>query len=185
MNTTENLIAIVVGSWGAYNGYDENCLGSDWLELNNFKSWNEIEQELKRQGFELTGKDEELFIQDIEDFPTQCINWNAIHPQEFFELLQQAGVFTDTDKYEKMLAYIEVQSFEMWQDLVLKHGDVWDDDIYIYPKYDWYDYGKELFYSHGIHLPKFLEMFYDFEALGEHFKHYDVQEYSNGLIEIL
>ena len=87
MNTTENLIAIVVGSWGAYNGYDENCLGSDWLELNNFKSWNEIEQELKRQGFELTGKDEELFIQDIEDFPTQCINWNAIHPQEFSQIL--------------------------------------------------------------------------------------------------
>ena len=101
MNTTENLIAIVVGSWGAYNGYDENCLGSDWLELNNFKSWNEIEQELKRQGFELTGKDEELFIQDIEDFPTQCINWDAIHHKSFLSYCNKpvfSQILTNTRK---------------------------------------------------------------------------------------
>ena len=65
-----------------------------------------------------------------------------------------------------MLAYIEVQSVEMWKELVLKHGDAWDDDIYLYPKYDWCDYGKMMFSYSGLELPKFLEMFYDFEALG-------------------
>ena len=42
-----------------------------------------------------------------------------------------------------------------------------------------------MFSYSGLELSKFLEIFYDFEALGEHFKHYDVQEYSNGLIQIL
>ncbi len=71
---TENKIAIVVGFWGAYNGCDKQALGSDWLELSSFKTWSEIEQELKKQGFMLTGTDKELFIQDIDGFPSNCTN---------------------------------------------------------------------------------------------------------------
>ena len=58
-----------------------------------------------------------------------------------------------------MLAYIEVQSFDAWERLVNKYADNWDEDIYLYPKYDWYDYGKMMFSYSGLELPKFLEMF--------------------------
>lgn len=178
-------ISIVIGSWGSYNACNERALGSTWLDLADYLDWEEIEEELKKQGFDLNGIDEELFVQDIEGIPTCATNWDYVHPQALFELLQQSGILTDTDKYEKILAYIEVQSFEIWQELVLKNGNAWDNDIYLYPKYDWYDYGKMMFSYSGLELPKFLEMFFDFEGLGEHFKHYDVQEHSNGLIQII
>ena len=185
MNSTDNQISIVLASLASYNPNNDAVASSTWIKLNSYHNWQEIEQELTRQDFDLAGADKQLFIYEIDGFPYDYIDWRTINPQDFFVLLQQSGVLTDTDKYEKMLAYIEVQSFQIWQELVLKHGDAWDDDIYLYPKYDWYDYGKMIFTYSGLELPKFLEMFYDFEALGEHFKHYDVQEYSNGLIEIL
>lgn len=61
----ENEISIVIGSWGSYNECNERALGSKWLNLSEYSDWDEIEEELKNQGFELDGIDEELFIQDI------------------------------------------------------------------------------------------------------------------------
>ena len=59
-------ISIVIGSWGSYNECNERALGSKWLDLQDIYSWEEIEEELTKQGFELNGLDEELFIQDID-----------------------------------------------------------------------------------------------------------------------
>ena len=59
-------ISIVIGSWGSYNECNERALGSNWLDLSDYNDWEEIVEELKREGFELDGIDEELFIQDIE-----------------------------------------------------------------------------------------------------------------------
>ena len=61
-----NTISIVIGSWGSYNECNERALGSKWLDLSDYYDWEEIEEELTKQGFELNGIDEELFIQDIE-----------------------------------------------------------------------------------------------------------------------
>ena len=65
MNTLDE-IKIVISSWGSYNECNERALGSKWLTLADYSSWEEIEEELKKEGFELNGIDEELFIQDIE-----------------------------------------------------------------------------------------------------------------------
>ena len=65
-----NEIRIVIGSWGSYNECNERALGSKWLTLNDYDDWDEIEEELERQGFILGGIDEELFVQDIEGIPT-------------------------------------------------------------------------------------------------------------------
>ena len=65
-----NTISIVIGSWGSYNVCNERTLGSKWLDLSDYYDWEEIEEELKKQGFELDGIDEELFIQDIEGMLT-------------------------------------------------------------------------------------------------------------------
>ena len=49
-------ISIVIGSWGSYNECNKRALGSKWLNLEDFESYEEIEQELTKQGFELNGK---------------------------------------------------------------------------------------------------------------------------------
>ena len=70
-------ISIVIGSWGSYNSCNERALGSEWLNLADFESWEEIEEELKKQGFQLKGIDEELFIQDIDGIPSSGTNWDG------------------------------------------------------------------------------------------------------------
>ena len=74
------MISVVIGSWGSYNECNERALGSKWLDLSDFSDWEEIEEELKKQGFELDGIDEELFIQDIEGIPIiAVIGITSIH----------------------------------------------------------------------------------------------------------
>ena len=55
-------IAMVIGSWGSYNECNERALGSKWLDFDDYDDWDEIEEELKKEGFELDGIDEELFV---------------------------------------------------------------------------------------------------------------------------
>jgi hypothetical protein len=42
------------------------------MDLADYDSWDEIEEALSDQGFELDGIDEELFIQDIDNFPSDA-----------------------------------------------------------------------------------------------------------------
>ncbi len=42
-------ISIVMGSWGSYNECNERALGSKWLDLSDYTSWEEIEKELIRR----------------------------------------------------------------------------------------------------------------------------------------
>ena len=74
MTTVSNEIKIVIGSWGSYNECNERALGSRWLDLADYSDWDEIVEELERQGFELDGIDEELFIQDIENFRSSSVS---------------------------------------------------------------------------------------------------------------
>lgn len=92
-------IKIVIGSWGSYNECNERALGSEWLCLNDYGDWGDIEKELKKQGFILDGIDEELFVQDIENFiASNSVNWDYVHPQTLFELLKKSGILDDDDK---------------------------------------------------------------------------------------
>lgn len=128
----ENKISMVIGSWGSYNECNKRALGSNWLDLSDYEDWNEIVKELESQGFELNGIDEELFVQDIEGIPTEGVNWDYTHPKTIFDLVKQSGVLDDEYKFEIMQAYLEVRSFNEWEDLVKKYDDSWDIDIYLY-----------------------------------------------------
>ena len=77
-------ISIVIGSWGSYNSCNQRALCSEWLNLADCESWEEIEEELKKQGFRLKGIDEELFIQDIDGIPSSGTNWDYVHPKDLF-----------------------------------------------------------------------------------------------------
>ena len=185
MTTVSNEIKIVIGSWGSYNECHERALGSRWLDLADYSDWDEIVEELERQGFELDGIDEELFIQDIDNFPTSCANWDYVHPENLFNLLKEADVLEDSHKYDVLMAFLEVRGYDDFKQLVDSYGSRWDDDIAIYKDYDWEDYGREMFELMGYQVDESLLDYFDFKEYGESFRYDgDIQEYSEGLIEI-
>ena len=87
-------INIVIGSGGSYNACNSRALGSEWLNLTKYESWDDIVKELKKQGFQLKGIDEELFVQDIEGIPSDGINQDYVHPKTLFETLKKAAFQT-------------------------------------------------------------------------------------------
>ena len=191
INTERNLknmvneISIVIGSWGSYNECNERAYGSKWLNLSEYSEWEDIVKELETEGFELDGMDEELFIQDIDNFPSNAANWDYMHPEELFSTLKAADVLDDTYKYDVMTAYLDVMSYEDFKRLVDNYGHRWCDDINIYKGFDWEDYGREMFDLMGYEIPESILDYFDFEAYGESFRYDNVYEYTDGLIEIL
>ena len=174
---------IVIGSWGSYNECNERSLGSEWLDLSDFSDWEEIEEELTSEGFDLQGIDEELFIQDVEGLPSDCCNWDYMHPKRLFETLRDAKVRSCPYRYETLSAYLEVRSFADFERLVERHGSHWDDDIRLYKGYSYEDVGREMFECIGYELPDELIDFFDFEAYGRYVAS-DLEEYSEGFIQI-
>lgn len=178
-------IRVVIGSWGSYNECNERALGSSWITLNDYEDWEEIEEELEKQGFILDGIDEELFIQDIENFPASGCNWDFVNPSTLFDLLKSSGILDHTYKYELAEAFFEVEGYREWAQLVERYGEHWDDDIYIFENMDWEDLGyyfiEEVF---CIKIPEQLEGYIDYRAYGEQFKYENFHEYSGGIIEI-
>jgi hypothetical protein len=179
-----NEISIVIGSWGSYNKCNERALGSKWLNLSDYSDWEEIEEELVKQDFELNGIDEELFIQDIEGMPSTSCNWDYTHPKQLFELLKESEVLEDDNKYEVMCAYLDIRTFNDFEELVNSHGRNWDDEIRMYKGYDWSDYGKMMFEESYYNIPEVLENFIDFEGYGRYIGDYYAEEYEEGIIEI-
>ena len=178
------MISMVIGSWGSYNACNERALGSKWLYLDEYSDWEEIVEELKREGFVLDGIDEELFVQDIEGIPNDAMKWDDTNPKDLFETLKESGVLEDIDKNEIFEAFLEVRSWNEFEDLVAQHGDRWDNDINLYRHYSWDDYGREMFDMYDHNLPKQLENFFDFEEYGKYMGEEYAAEYSNGIIEI-
>ena len=99
-----NTITIVIGSWGSYNACNERALGSKWFDLSDYDDWDEIKEELKKQGFELNGIDEELFIQDIEGMPSSAADWDYTNPEHFFNVIKESGILKSDYNFEVMEA---------------------------------------------------------------------------------
>ena len=179
----KNKIKIVIGSWGSYNECNERALGSKWLDLSDYSDWDEIVEELKKEGFELDGIDEELFIQDVEGIDDGSVNWDYVNPQELFELLQEAEVLCDDYKNEKMCAFLEIESFNEFERRVKNYGSNWDDDITLYQNMDYYDLAYE-FLHECYKIPDYLENYIDYNKFGKDLYYDGYREYSNGIIKI-
>jgi len=176
-------IKIVIGSWGSYNECNERSLGSKWLDLSDYEDWSDIEEELKKEGFQLDGIDEELFIQDVDNFPDCSINWDYMHPKRFFEILKESEILTNSYKQKTFEAFMEVESWDEFERRVEDKGSDWDNDIYLYKNYSWYDLGYEMM-NMNQEIPDFLDNYIDYQRFGEELKYDGYQEYSNGIIEV-
>ena len=182
---TYNEVKIVIGSWGSYNAGNSRAMGSKLITLSDYDDWEEIEEELTKQGFQLDGIDEELFVQDIENLDLDSENTDYMSPRCLFETLYESGVLLDVNKFETMEAFIEARSYKDFEARVKEQGECWDDDVHIYKGYGWEEYGREQFSNSGLSIPDSLIDYFDFESYGESFS-YDgvVEKYSGGLIEI-
>ncbi len=178
-------VNVVIGSWGSYNECNERAMGSKWLDLSMFSDWDEIAEELTKEGFELDGMDEELFIQDIEGIDSSAENWDYVNPEDLFNTLKESGILDGDYKYKTFDAFLEVRGFSEFEELVRDHGSRWDDDIILHPGMDWEDFGREYFDMCGYKIPDSIEDFIDFEAYGRYIGSDYAEEYSNGIIEII
>ncbi len=177
-----NEINIVIGSWGSYNECNERALGSKWICLNDYTDWEDILEELKKQGFELDGIDEELFIQEIE--PAIDIDLEKVNPEKLFETLYESSVLDDEYKYEIFEAFCEIEDYDTFERRVDAYGSDWDDDIYLWKDYDWYDLGYELIHECNDKIPDWLDNYIDYKRYGEELSYDGFHEYTNGIIEI-
>ena len=177
-------ISIVIGSWGSYNECNERALGSKWLDLSDYNDWEEIVEELKREGFELDGIDEELFIQDIEGISDRSVNWDYVNPETLFNTLYDSGVLTNDYKYKELCAFLEVKNYDDFEELVKNRGENWDDNVNLWSGYSWEDYGREMLDCCGYQIPDHILDFIDLERYGKYCGDDTVHEYSSGLIEI-
>ncbi len=179
----DNKISMVIGSWGSYNACNERALGSKWLDLSDYECWDEIVEELEEQGFELNGIDEELFVQDIEGIPTDGADWDYVNPKELFKTIKTSGVLDDEYKFEIMQAFLEVRSFNEWEELIEKYDDSWDMDIYLYSNQSMIDVAYNLVEElYNIEGP--LANYFDYEAFASDLSYVGYTETSYGVIEI-
>ena len=176
-------ISIVIGSWGSYNECNERALGSKWLDLSDYSDWDEIVEELENEGFELDGIDEELFIQDIEGIDGGGTNWDCVHPKELFETLQESGILDDDDLYELFEAYVEINGFSDWEQLVNSKGSRWDDDIILYRNQDMEEVAYDLMHEIYI-IPDCLENYIDYSRFARDLSYGGFHETSKGVLEI-
>lgn len=176
----DNSISVIIGSWGSYNECNERALGSKWLTLNDYDSWEKIEEELESEGFILDGIDEELFIQDVENVPFST-NWDYTNPEDLFNLLKESGILDDEYLYEVAEAYCEIESFEDFESLVANHGNNWSDGIAYYSGQTLEDVAYDLM-NDCYTIPDYLSNYIDYEAFARDLSFDGYHECSNGVI---
>lgn len=138
MQNLNNEIKIIIGSWGAYNACNSKAYGSSWLNLENFSSVEEIEEELKKQGFNLEGEDEELFIQDIEGL--EVPNCDYKNPFNLIKFIYDHDIL-DNYNYKLFNALCEALSFD---EAVNKFENGKADDIIFYQDMTLYEVAVEI-----------------------------------------
>lgn len=173
---------IVIGSWGSYNSKNDRSLGSGWIDLSEYDNWSDIEEELKKQGFQLDGIDEELFIQDM-NFKIDGFSGDYTHPKLLFNILKNSGALKDEHKAKEMLAYLEIETWEEFCDLVEEKGEEWDDGFYFDEDASGADWAyAQLEESLGKDTFRWLSNYIDFDKYAEDS---NIKETSYGVIEFI
>ena len=78
---------------------------------------------------------------------------------------------------------MEVESWDEFERRVEDKGSDWDNDIYLYKNYSWYDLGYEMM-NMNQEIPDYLDNYIDYKRYGEELRFDGFHEYSQGIIEI-
>lgn len=175
----KNVIKLVIGSWGSYTACNRRAMGSNWLDLADFESWDEIKIELLKEGFDLDGDDAELFIQDVIGVNSRAMNWDYANVKEVCEVIWNSGILDDHYKKEVFDAFLEIEDFTTWTERVLRYGESWDDDLYLWS--DWDDIVDDFIGCHDI--PSWLENYINREAIARDLSYDQFYNVSNGVLE--
>lgn len=161
-------------------------MGSEWLDLTEFDSAEEITQELLKEGF--TKEElEETFIQDI-DFDMGDMKCDYMTYERLFNLLKEGDILNDEYKQTLMVNFIEAINFDEFEERVEEYGADWSDDIYFYEGQTMEDVARD--YVEGCidldKLPMNLGYYIDFEQMGRDLKiEGNFYEVKDGILEVV
>ena len=110
--TPINYIKVVIGSWGSYNACNERALGSKWIDLYDFESWEEIEEEYNCMVYAITHDYTEfgecysfLLVTDYEE------EWDYLFEKSGNEFYVFAYVWNKDDEWCSEFGTIGIKSF--------------------------------------------------------------------------
>ncbi|MGN1337355.1 MAG: antirestriction protein ArdA [Candidatus Coprovivens sp.] len=166
-------VKVVVGAWKAYNECNERSLGSEWIDLTDFDSFDDVIEELKNQGF-TDDELEETFIQDIEADVDLGINCDYTNIEDLFLMLEELDNLDLCS--EAIQAYIETVGS---LDDLLKY----EPEIYWYDNMDLEDVAYELMHD-CYDIPDYLENYIDYSRFAQDLSLDGFYECSNGVLEV-
>lgn len=176
-------MTITISSWNAITTDNYKASGID-VDLTDFSCWEYVKAYLEKKGFDLEGDDEELciidttfgdlFDEDIERFNVERVVKAIYDSQIMYEYY--------LERLAK--AFCQAQNFEEWLERVEKYGEMWYDNMKLWPK-DYEDFGREHFNDYEDSLPSHLEYYFDYTRYAEDLltngQFYEVEDY---IIEI-
>ena len=168
-------VSLVVGSWKAYTeAHNDKALGSNWLDMDDFDSIQDIYAELKQEGF--TKEElEETFIQDYECDIQLFTNCDYVSIDKAFEILEKI----DYSQYSAD----EIKAFyEIGNDI----DDIDNYELYLYPNCETlsdlaYEFVQEGLYGN---IPDNIANYIDYEAMGRDLGFDSFYETSKGILEV-
>lgn len=110
-------------------------------------------------------------------------SWDYVNPQQLFETLLESGILDDYDLYELFEAYLEVNNFDDWENLVSSYGSRWGDDIILYRNQDMDDVAYDIMHE-CYEIPDYLENYIDYSSFARDLSYDGYYETSKGVLEI-
>ena len=174
----------------SYNTHDAEkntkAVTSSPLDLSKYSSWEEIREELVKQGFDIDEYDNDLVVEDLYDIYDKISYFEQWHPKRVFNLFNTAGILKDSSRFSRMETVAEIYGIDEFVDRVELRGEEWDAGIYVYEGYDWYDFGKEMCEFLGYRVHKELEPYVNYAFYGISYANKnEVFKYSNGIVEFV
>lgn len=173
----ENIkIEVVIGSWRAYNEVNERALGSNWLNLEDFETLEDLIEELKNEGF--TDEElEETFVQDI-DSDIVFEDCDYISVERLREIWETLNSVSDNDL---VIALSEIFTLEELIDTI-ESGEI--DNYYLSDCETASDYAEEMANAcYNVDKMGELQYYIDYQARGETMEiNGDIYETSKGVV---
>lgn len=165
---------IVFGSWKAYNENGAHALGSNWLDMNDFDSVEEITEHLKNNEGWSDEELEETFIQDYEADAEIFNNCDYINIDRAVEILEQID---DSDnEAEAIKEYLEEVSNNI--------QEACNSELYFYKDMTLAEVCEEITRETN-DIPDYLENYIDWEAMARDWSFEGCwYESFNGVLEV-